>query len=50
MLKEQDAPQIIDFLSIDTEGAERFRRNGFTRRFESISCWDDWYINHAVQG
>lgn len=75
-LTENNAPQIMDYLSIDTEGSEfeilnsldfskfKFRvitcehnytemreriynllsKNGYVRKYEDISRWDDWYV------
>jgi FkbM family methyltransferase len=81
LLAEHQAPDVIDYLSIDTEGSEltileafdfsRYRiglitvehndhaekregirqllqRNGFTRRFEQFSRFDDWYVNESA--
>lgn len=77
LLEYFDAPQSIDYLSIDTEGSEYeilqdfdFERyqfsvitcehnytpmrekiynlltcNGYERKFEHLSKWDDWYVN-----
>jgi FkbM family methyltransferase len=76
LLKRHGAPQVMDYLSIDTEGSEfeilrsfdfssyRFRTitcehnrmpvredihrllvsNGYRRKFEDISAFDDWYV------
>jgi FkbM family methyltransferase len=76
LLDENNAPEQIDYLSIDTEGSEfkilsafdfgkykinvitvehnyaadrsaihsLLSANGFTRKFEVLSCWDDWYV------
>jgi FkbM family methyltransferase len=76
MLKKYNAPHIIDYLSIDTEGSEfeilnafdfetyKFKiitcehnhtdsrdkiyklltDKGYTRKFESLSKFDDWYV------
>jgi FkbM family methyltransferase len=76
LLLKFDAPKLIDYLSIDTEGSEfeilqtvdfktwNFRvitvehnfsenrerifhllsENGYKRKFEEISLWDDWYV------
>lgn len=75
-LERLDAPQQIDYLSIDTEGSEfdilnafdftrrhihiitvehnftpsregiqtLMARNGYQRKFEQFSRWDDWYV------
>jgi FkbM family methyltransferase len=79
LLEYFDAPQSIDYLSIDTEGSEyeilqgfdferyQFRvitcehnytpmrekiynlltRNGYERKFEPLSKWDDWYVKSS---
>ena len=76
MLKQFEAPKLIDYLSIDTEGSEykilqafdfdlyKFKvitcehnfgknrekifnlliRNGYSRKFEHISKYEDWYV------
>src|SRR5262249_8972693 len=76
LLRKYDAPQTIDYLSIDTEGSEfdilkdfdfttyQFRvitcehnftstreklhqllaRNGYIRKHEELSRFDDWYV------
>jgi FkbM family methyltransferase len=76
LLLKYDAPQTIDYLSIDTEGSEfeilrnfdfnkySFRvitcehnftpkreqihellaKNGYERKLETLSQWDDWYV------
>jgi FkbM family methyltransferase len=79
LLDKHNAPQVIDYLSVDTEGSEfdilsafSFNRDvniitvehnhtenreniktllynkGFTRLFEQISDFDDWYINNSL--
>lgn len=81
LLYQNQAPSVIDYLSIDTEGSELeiltpfdfknyhvnvitvehnfndsareriFRllnANGFTRQFENLSQWDDWYVNSHI--
>lgn len=77
LLETHNAPKVIDYLSIDTEGSEyiilkdfdfdryQFKvitcehnhtpmrekvyelltRHGYKRKFESLSKFDDWYIN-----
>jgi FkbM family methyltransferase len=79
LLEHFDAPQSIDYLSIDTEGSEYeilqdfdFERyqfsvitcehnytpvrekiynlltcNGYERKFEHLSKWDDWYVKSS---
>lgn len=79
LLNKHNAPKVIDYLSIDTEGSEfeilnsfdfdayRFQvitcehnftemraqihelltSKGYVRKFESLSNWDDWYVNSA---
>lgn len=76
LLIEHQAPQVIDYLSIDTEGSEfeilsafdftqydirlitvehnfegdrtrindLLRDNGYQRKFQILSRWDDWYV------
>jgi len=76
LLGQANAPTIIDYMSIDTEGSEfeilnafdfqsydvrvftvehnythnraklhdLFTRNGYIRKFETLSQWDDWYV------
>ena len=76
MLDKYNAPSIVDYLSIDTEGSEyeilkdfnfnkyKFRvitiehnythkrklinkllyKNGYKRKYEELSLFDDWYI------
>jgi 3-dehydroquinate dehydratase len=76
MLKKFEAPKLIDYLSIDTEGSEykilqafdfdqyKFKvitcehnfsknrekifnlliENGYSRKFEHISKYEDWYV------
>lgn len=80
LLRENNAPAEIDYLSVDTEGSElrilsafdfsryKFKvisvehnftldrdrihsllcSNGFVRKFETLSYWDDWYVAAAV--
>ena len=80
LLDKHQAPKVIDYLSIDTEGSEyeilsnfnfaryQFRiitcehnyspkrekifalltENGFTRKFEQYSHFDDWYVQAAL--
>ncbi len=81
LLATYDAPKLIDYLSVDTEGSELeileafdfsayqialltvehnyiddqrtklktlLGKNGFVRVFESISRWDDWYLNSSI--
>jgi FkbM family methyltransferase len=77
LLEAHNAPSVIDYLSIDTEGSEyeilenfdfdhyKFKvitcehnytpqrekiydlltRNGYKRQFETLSQFDDWYVN-----
>jgi len=80
LLRQHNAPKIIDYLSIDTEGSEfdilrnfdfdswdisiitiehnffpKSRRminnlltsKGYTRKFRSLSRWDDWYVKQS---
>ncbi|MDE2578496.1 MAG: FkbM family methyltransferase [Hyphomicrobiales bacterium] len=79
LLEDHRAPEIVDYLSIDTEGSEydilaafdfsrrRFRvitcehnftparekihalltAQGYERKFEALSQWDDWYVLRA---
>jgi FkbM family methyltransferase len=76
LLARNNAPRVIDYLSVDTEGSEfdilnafdfnqydvrlitvehnftpkrealhdLLRKNGFVRKFEALSQWDDWYV------
>ena len=80
LLKKYNAPKIIDYLSIDTEGSEyeiikdfnfknyQFRvitiehnytkqrkdiekllsDNGYKRKFEELSLFDDWYVLEVI--
>lgn len=81
LLATYDAPNSIDYLSVDTEGSELeilsafdfsayrisvitvehnfidaqrgklkdlLEKNGFVRVFESVSKWDDWYLNANI--
>jgi hypothetical protein len=76
LLRKFNAPNKIDYLSIDTEGSEfdileafdfndyqfsvitcehnhtpsrekifdLLTHNGYSRKFEQLSYWDDWYV------
>jgi FkbM family methyltransferase len=79
LLKKNNAPKQIDYLSIDTEGSEfdilstfdfsmydikiitvehnytpmretlfnLLTYNGYIRKYEEISQWDDWYVKYS---
>ncbi len=81
LLERHSAPDIIDYLSVDTEGSEfeilkafDFGRrvvsvitcehnfsnqrqniydlliaNGYTRVYEGLSRWDDWYVHESLR-